>query len=189
LGADAYDLIDLAREWGDSCPDAVFASVNAPDIHYSGLGRQWWAVTDRRPEIMEQGARAARRHLDAFLDAELARLGLGAGDYALMGFSQGAMAALFNGLRRATPPRAILAYSGALIAPGSLAGEITHRPPVYLVHGEDDPSVPASRSRDAEAVLLGLGVPVTSTYIQGLGHGIDDTGLAMGRLALSQTLG
>jgi phospholipase/carboxylesterase len=189
LGADAYDLIDLAQEWGDACPDALFASVNAPETHYSGFGRQWWAVTDRRPEVMEAGVRAARHHLDTFLDAELARLGLGAGDYALMGFSQGAMTVLFTGLRRATPPRAILAFSGALLAPNTLAGEITHRPPVLLVHGEDDGSVPAGRSRDAETVLRGLGVPVDASYIPGLGHGIDDTGLAMGRLALSRAFG
>lgn len=189
LGADAYDLIDLAPEWGDACPDALFASVQAPETHYSGFGRQWWAVADRRPEVMEGGARNARRFLDAFLDAELARLGLPADAYALMGFSQGAMTALFTGLRRPVPPRVILAYSGALIAPDTLAGEMANQAPVLLVHGEADPSVPASRSHDAEAVLRGLGVPVESAFIPRLGHGIDDTGIAMGRVALGRAFG
>ena len=31
-----------------------------------------------------------------------------------------------------------------------------------------------------------LGVPVDATYIPRLGHGIDDTGIAMGRLALQR---
>ena len=48
LGADAYDLLDLAPSWADQAPDALFSSVNAPDTHYSGFGRQWWAVSDRR---------------------------------------------------------------------------------------------------------------------------------------------
>src|ERR1700710_3116759 len=50
LGADAYDLIDLAPTWAEAVPDALFASVNAPDEHFSGFGRQWWAVGDRPPE-------------------------------------------------------------------------------------------------------------------------------------------
>jgi phospholipase/carboxylesterase len=189
LGADAHDLIDLAPEWADACPDALFASVQAPETHYSGFGRQWWPVADRRPEVMEGGARNARQHLDAFLDAELARLALPADAYALMGFSQGAMIALFTGLRRAVAPRAILAYSGALIAPDTLAAEIANKAPVLLVHGEADPSVPASRSRDAEAALRALGVPVEATYVPRLGHGIDDSGITMGRLALQRAFG
>ncbi len=186
LGADGYDLIDLATSWADACPDAIFASVHAPETHYSGFGRQWWAVSDRRPEIMEGGARGAATHLDAFIDAELARLGLPADAYALMGFSQGAMTALFTGLRRKVAPRAILAFSGALIAPEKLAAEIANKAPVLLVHGETDESVPVSRSRDAEAVLRDLGVPVESLYIPRLGHGIDDSGLSMGALTLQR---
>lgn len=186
LGADAYDLIDLAPEWGDACPDALFASVQAPESHYSGFGRQWWAVADRRPEVMEGGARNACRCLDAFLDAELARLGLPPDAYALMGFSQGAMTALFTGLRRPVAPRAILAFSGAMIAPETLAGELANKAPVLLVHGDMDSAVPVSRSRDAESLLSGLGVPVESCYIPGLGHGIDETGISMGRLALQR---
>jgi phospholipase/carboxylesterase len=186
LGADAYDLIDLAPTWGDAVPDVLFASVNAPDEHFSGFGRQWWPVGDRRPEVMEGGARRAAGFLDAFLDAELARLGLPEDAYALMGFSQGAMTVLFTGLRRAVAPRAILAFSGALIAPESLAAERRNAAPVLLVHGEADGQVPVHRSRDAEAVLRGLGVPVESLYVHNLGHGIDDSGIAMGAAALRQ---
>ena len=186
LGADAHDLLDLAPAWAEAAPDALFASVNAPDTHYSGFGRQWWAVSDRRPEVMEGGVRRARAHLDAFLDAELARLGLPPGAYALMGFSQGAMTVLFTGPRRAVAPRAILGFSGALIAPGTLAAEIRNTAPVLLVHGEADGQVPVQRSRDAETVLKAAGVPVTSLYVPTLGHGIDDEGLAMGAAALRE---
>ena len=186
LGADAQDLAGLAPVWGKAVPDALFASVNAPHVHYAGFGRQWWEVGDRRPEVMEQGVRGARAHLDAFLDAELARLGLPATAYALMGFSQGAMTVLFTGLRRPVAPRAILAFSGALIAPEALAGDIRNKAPVLLVHGEDDDVVPVSRSRDAESVLKAAGVPVTSLYVPNLEHGIGETGLEAGALALRE---
>jgi phospholipase/carboxylesterase len=184
LGADAYDLIDLAPSWADAVPDALFASVNAPDEHFSGFGRQWWPVGDRRPEVMEGGVRRAAGFLDAFLDAELARLGLPETAYALMGFSQGAMTVLFTGLRRPVAPRVIMAFSGAMIAPETLAAERRNSAPVLLVHGEADGQVPVQRSRDAEAVLRAEGVPVETLYVAGLGHGVDDSGIAIGATAL-----
>ena len=186
LGADGHDLIDLAPAWGDACPDAIFASVHAPQVHYSGFGRQWWPVADRHPEVMEEGARHAALYLNAFIDAELARLGLPADAYALMGFSQGAMTALFTGLRRPVAPRAVLAYSGALIVPGKLASECANKAPVLLVHGESDEVVPVSRSREAEAALKAAAIPVEASYVPRLGHGIDDSGIALGAMALQK---
>jgi phospholipase/carboxylesterase len=184
LGADGHDLIDLAPSWSQAVPDGVFVSVDAPFAHESGFGRQWWSVADRSPSVMEAGARRAAAYLNRFIDAELQRLGLPADCYALMGFSQGAMTVLFTGLRRAVAPRAILAFSGALLAP--LPAEFVNRAPVLLVHGEADDVVPVQRSRDAERVLREAGVPVEAAYVPRLGHGIDDTGLAMGALALQR---
>jgi phospholipase/carboxylesterase len=186
LGADGHDLIDLAPTWSHALPQALFVSVDAPFQHDSGFGRQWWSVADRSPARMEAGVRCAATYLDAFIDAELPRLGLPADAYALMGFSQGAMTALFTGLRRRPPPRAILAFSGALIAPNRVLAELANRAPVLLVHGEADEVVPIQRSREAEAELRAAGVPVEAVYVPRLGHGIDDTGLSVGALALQR---
>lgn len=186
LGADGHDLIDLAPTWSHALPDALFVSVDAPFRHESGFGRQWWSVEDRSPPVMEAGVRRAAGYLNAFIDAELQRLGLAPEAYALMGFSQGAMTVLFSGLRRPAGPRAILAFSGALVAPDSLAGELANHAPVLLVHGEADDVVPAHRSRDAEAALRAAQVPVEAVYVPRLGHGIDDTGLSMGALTLQR---
>jgi phospholipase/carboxylesterase len=186
LGADAYDLIDLGHAWAHACPDALFAAVHAPFPHDSGFGRQWWSVADRSVPVVEAGARTAAPYLHGFIDAELARLGLPADAYALMGFSQGAMMSLFVGLRRSAAPRAVLAYSGALISPDTLAAEKGAPAPVLLVHGEADDVVPAYRSRDAEALLEAAGVVVDAHFIPGLGHGIDETGISLGALALQR---
>lgn len=186
LGADAYDLIDLAPSWQHACPDALFASVHAPFSHDSGFGRQWWSVADRSPPVMEAGARTAAAYLNGFIDAELVRLGLPLEAYAMVGFSQGAMISLFTGLRRAAAPRAILAFSGALLAPETLEKELANRAPVLLVHGEADEAVPVSRSHDAEAALRAAVVPVEAHYIPRLGHGIDDTGISLGALVLQR---
>ena len=186
LGADAYDLIDLAPAWQHACPDALFASVHAPFSHDSGFGRQWWSVADRSPPVVEAGVRAAAPYLHGFIDAELTRLGLPPEAYAIMGFSQGAMMALFTGLRRKVAPRAVLAFSGALVAPQTLPGELENHAPVLIVHGEADDVVPVSRSRDAETALIAAGVPVDAHYVPRLGHGIDDTGISLGALALQR---
>jgi phospholipase/carboxylesterase len=187
LGADGYDLIDLAPTWAHALPDAAFVAPTAQDPCDQGpTGHQWWSVMDRTPSVMAAGARRAATFLNPLIDAELARLDLPADAYAVMGFSQGAMLSLFTGLRRPVAPRAILAFSGALLDPDSLATELTHRPPVLLVHGEADDVVPVSRSHDAEAALRALDVPVEATYVPRLGHGIDDTGLAMGALTLQR---
>ena len=186
VGADGFDLIDLGPSWSRALPDAVFVSPHAPLVHDSGFGRQWFSLADRTPPVLEAGVRQAASSLGPFIDAELARLSLAPDRYALMGFSQGAMTALFTGLRRSPAPRVILAFSGALLAPASLASELSGRPPVLLVHGEDDEVVPAGRSREAEQSLAAAGVPVEAVFVPHLGHGIDDTGLALGALALQR---
>ncbi|MFC7474464.1 alpha/beta hydrolase [Dankookia sp. GCM10030260] len=182
LGADGQDLIDLGTRWADALPHAAFVAPDAPEACDMGpYGRQWFSLQDRHPVVMATGAMAARSALDAFLDAELARLGLPGTALALAGFSQGCMMALYAGLRRAVPPAAILGYSGALLAPEQLAAEVVSRPPVLLVHGEADDIVPVQATRAAEQALRRAGIPVEALYRPGLAHGIDDAGLTAGQ--------
>jgi phospholipase/carboxylesterase len=189
LGADGFDLIDLAPRWGKAVPEALFIAPHAPEAcDIAPHGRQWFSVGDRAPGQMLAGVRVAAEQLSAFLDHETARLGLKASDVALMGFSQGAMTALFTGLRRAAPPAAILAYAGRLIGAETLATELRGVAPVLLVHGEADGVVPAAASREAESVLRGLGVPVQAVFREGLEHGIDEAGITVGALTLQQHL-
>ena len=189
VGADGRDLIGLAPHWAADLPDTAFAAPDAPEP-YDGapFGRQWWSIGDRNPARMAAGSAASRPLLDAFIDAELASLSLPKDAYALMGFSQGAMMVLYAGLRRSAAPRAILAFSGALVAPTQL-NERSNNAPVLLVHGESDDVVPVRRSREAETALRAAGVVVTSRYIPGLGHSIDDAGLAAGAAALRAGFG
>jgi len=187
VGADGRDLIGLAPCWGAALPRLAFAAPDAPEPYAQGpTGRQWFDLTDRTPARMEMGAARARPSLDAFIDAELERLGLAADAYALMGFSQGAMMALYAGLRRPVGPRAILAFSGALLAPSRLAEQGANVAPVLLVHGEADDVVPVALSRDAERALRAAGVPVEATFQPGLGHAIDGAGLAAGAAFLQR---
>ena len=175
LGADADDLIGLAPSLAPVLPGVAFAAFDAPHPCDMGpYGRQWFSLADRTPALLQAGAASAAPPLLAAVDAELARLGIAS--VALAGFSQGAMMALYAGLRRTPPPAAVLAYSGALLdVPSSGAP-----PPVLLVHGTADDVVPAALSRDAERLLAAAGVRVESLFRPGLPHAIDDAGIAAG---------
>jgi len=184
LGADGNDLIDLAPYWSRAVPNSAFLSPHAPEpFEGGGFGRQWFPLLDRSNATRTAGVESARLWLDSVIDAELTRLGVT--DYAIMGFSQGAMVALHTGLRRQTPPRVILAYSGRLVAPEQL-DTITHKVPVLLVHGARDEVVPAQESRLAEAALKAANIPVNSLFCPDLGHGLDDAGLSAGAMALQR---
>lgn len=187
VGADGHDLIDLAASWRHALPHAAFIAPDAPDPYdMAPIGRQWFSLQDRTPAVLDAGARRAAPLLLGAIEAELARLGLPPDAVAMMGFSQGAMMVLHAGLRRVPPPRAILAYSGAVLDSPELQREITGPPPVLLVHGEADEVVPFSRGSAAALVLSELGVPVTSVWRPGVGHWIDDVGLTEGALFLQQ---
>jgi len=185
VGADGRDLIDLAPMLGQHLPHAAFVAPDAPEPYdMAPFGRQWFPIGNLDPARLGAGVRRAAAALDGFIEDELARLGVAS--YALVGFSQGAMTALFTGLRRAAGPAAILAYSGAPIDPQTLAAELKCRPPVLLAHGISDDIVPAFRSRDAETALREAGVAVETVFEPGLGHGIGEAGLAAGAALLGE---
>jgi phospholipase/carboxylesterase len=189
LGADGNDLIGLQQYWARLVPDAEFVSPNAPfPCDMAGFGYQWFSVQDRTPAAMLAGVRAAAPILDAYIDEELQKRGLSESDAALVGFSQGTMMSLFVGLRRERPMAGILGYSGRLIGPELLAGELRSRPPVLLVHGTEDPLVPFDAMAGAETALKAAAVPVETLACPGIEHSIDPEGLQRGGLFLRQVL-
>jgi phospholipase/carboxylesterase len=186
FGADGNDLIEIGRAWQPLLPDTAFVSPHAPEpCAGAPMGRQWFALTFRDPDERWRGVNAAAPILNAFLDAELARRKLPPSSLALVGFSQGTMMALHVGLRRATPPAAIVGYSGLFVlpdnaAPDTVAGDIKARPPVLLVHGDRDELIPVQALFHATQALAALEVPTEWHISPGVGHGIDQEGLRHG---------
>jgi len=185
-GADGNDLIDIGRAWQTLLPQAAFVSPHAPEAcGQAPVGRQWFPLTFRDPNERWLGVNKAAPGLQPFLDAELQRHKLPPSALALVGFSQGTMMALHVGLRRATAPAAIVGYSGLLVIPpdGDLetfAAEIKSRPPVLLVHGDQDPLIPAQALFQATQGLAALGISAEWHLSAGVGHGIDGEGLRHG---------
>jgi phospholipase/carboxylesterase len=180
-GADGNDLIGLGAQWQRQMPGAAFVSPHAPErCAMSAGGYQWFPIARMEPAEMMRGVQSAAPILDAFLDRELERLNLDASRLALVGFSQGTMMALHVGLRRKTPPAAILGYSGALAAPERLGAEATGKPPIMLIHGDQDSMIPVQALFAATQALGAYGVPLLWHISRGVGHGIDPEGLELG---------
>lgn len=189
-GANGDDLIGLAEQWKSALPEAAFVAPNAPQaMPLSPFGGyQWFELTFRDPEEFWRGVTKAGPVLDAFLDSELARYELDESRLALVGFSQGTMMALHVGVRRAAPAACIVGYSGHLAGPEHLSDEIRVKPPVLLVHGDQDEVIPVGALHAAREALAKAGVRVEWHISAGIGHGIDATGLDLGGKFLSDHL-
>ncbi|MDB2407080.1 alpha/beta fold hydrolase [Jannaschia sp.] len=181
-GANAADLIGLADPLAEYLPDTAFLAPDAPE-RCAGVpgGHQWfpipWIDGSSEEESMA-GMERAVEDLTAFLDGAMARESLTAADVALLGFSQGTMMALHIAPRRADPFAGIVAFSGRLLKPETLADEAVSKPPVLLVHGDADEVVPVQSLPDAAEALEQAGFErVYAHVMKGTGHGIAPDGL------------
>ncbi|MEH6525644.1 MAG: dienelactone hydrolase family protein [Sneathiella sp.] len=202
-GADGDDLIGLAQYWQKDFPDTAFVAPNAPEpCELSPFGRQWFSLERYDPDLqrrdpvagakvfasMIDGARSAQRVVDQFIGKETSEHRLSLSETVLVGFSQGTMVSLYAGLREQVTPAGILGYSGALVGDDKLSEEIKCRPPVCLIHGEEDDIVPFPALSRATKTLSDLNVNVAAHSCPGLGHGINEQGLNIGQSFIKSVL-
>ena len=188
-GSNGDDLISLAPYWAPVLPGAAFVSPNAPEpVLGAPMGFQWFAISDLDPNRMEAGARKAAASVDAFLDRELARHGLDDSRLALVGFSQGTMLALHVGLRRKVQPAAILGFSGVLVGARSLKEEMAVKPPILLIHGDQDQMIPITAMFDSADALSAAGHGAQWHVSYGVPHSIGPDGLELGGAFLATYL-
>lgn len=181
-GADGADLLGLADPLAPHLPHSVFVAPDAPErCAGNPFGFQWFPIPwlDGSSEAAAAAGMArAAEDLGAFLDARLADEGLEDAALALVGFSQGTMMALQVAPRRRAPCAAVVGFSGRLIAPERLAGELAVRPPVLLVHGDADEVVPPAALPEAADALSRAGIDTWTHVSRGVGHGIAPDGLS-----------
>lgn len=182
-GADGADLLGLADVLGPHLPGVAFVAPDAPErCAGGGFGYQWFPIPwiDGSPqEAAEAGLEAAAEDLNGFLDARLAAEGLGPDRLVLVGFSQGAMMSLHVAPRRPQAVAGVVAISGRLLRPERLATEAVVKPPVLLIHGDEDPVVPFSDMGKAADALVAAGFPTYGHVMKGTGHGIAPDGLGV----------
>ncbi len=191
-GANGADLLDLADVLGPHLPDTAFVAPDAADrVTGMPMAYQWFAIPrfDGSTEAeAEAGLRSAADDLNAFVDQRLGYEGLGPEAVAFFGFSQGSMMSLHVAPRRPVAPAAVVAFSGRLIHPEWLATEVKSKPPVLILHGDEDPVVDFAEMAQAANALSAAGFDTYGHVMKGMGHGISQDGLATALAFLRQYL-
>lgn len=182
-GADGADLLGLADPLAPHLPDTAFHAPDAPEkCAGNPSGFQWFPIPwlDGSSEAAAAaGLAAAAADLDAFVDRVLADEALPPQALALVGFSQGSMMSLHIAPRRAEPLAGVVAFSGRLLVPERLAAEARVKPPVLLIHGDEDPVVPFQDMGLAGQALTEAGFETYGHVMRGTGHGIAPDGLSV----------
>lgn len=192
-GADGADLLGLADPLAPHLPGTAFHAPDAPERSINNpMGYQWFPI----PWLdgsSEADAKAAMDRsitaLNGFLDKVLADEGLDASRMVVIGFSQGTMMALHVLPRRSDEVAGIVGFSGRLLEAESLESEAKVKPPVLLIHGDQDPVVPFQDMGLAGDALLAADFDVFAHVMKGTGHGIAPDGLSVALSFIKDRLG
>ncbi|MBA50332.1 MAG: phospholipase [Paracoccus sp.] len=192
-GADGADLLGLADPLSPHLPGTAFHAPDAPERSINNpMGYQWFPIPwlDGSTEAQTQAAMGRSiTALNAFLDRVLADEGLEADRMIVIGFSQGTMMALHVLPRRDAEVAGIVGFSGRLLVPEMLEDEARVKPPVLLIHGDQDPMVPFQDMGLAGDALQAAGFEVFAHVMEGTGHGIAPDGLSVALAFIKDRLG
>lgn len=192
-GADGNDLFGLAGPLGQHLPDTAFRAPNAPErSRVNPMGYQWFPIPWLDGSAEEERNASFDRStalLDSYLTEAMAEEGVSPAQTALVGFSQGTIMSLYVAPRRAEPVAGIVGFSGRLIEGEALKTEARSKPPVLLVHGDQDEMIPVAALEEARAGLAAAGFEVQGHISRGIGHGIAPDGLGLALEFLRRRLG
>ena len=193
-GANGQDLLGLAEPLGEHLPDTAFFAPDAPESCAAApFGLQWFPIPwidGSSEEEAKAGLARAAADLDAFLDGLMVDEDLMPEQVLVFGFSQGTMMALNVLPRREDAVAGLCAFSGRLLEPELLADEVVVRPPVLLVHGDQDDVVPPQSLPEAAEALQEAGwKEVYAHVMKGTAHGIAPDGLSVALAFLRDRLG
>ena len=193
-GANGADLLGLADPLSDHLPDTLFLAPDAPEsVPGMPFGYQWFPIPwidGSSEEESERGMQAAVEDLNAFLDAVMVDEDVLPEQVVLFGFSQGTMMALHVAPRREDEVAGIVAFSGRLLSPELLEDEAQCKPPILLVHGDQDEVVPVQSLPQAAEALQNAGfTDVYAHIMKGTAHGIAPDGLSVALAFMRDKLG
>lgn len=147
------------------------------------MGFQWFPIPwidGSSEEEAERGMTSAVADLNAFLDALMVDEDVLPEQVVLFGFSQGTMMALYVAPRREDEVAGVVGFSGRLLAPEDLVDDVVVRPPILLVHGDEDDVVPVQSLPEAADALQKAGFEDVFAHImKGTAHGIAPDGLSV----------
>ena len=182
IGADAFDLIPLAKYWALTLKKTKFYSLHAPyPCRLTSSGKQWFDLEDRDQTRILKEIELVKPMIITFVKKKLKNYNLQYKDLILVGFSQGTMVALNLTLTMKEEVKGVLGYSGGVILTKSGKIEIISKPNICLVHGKNDEVVPKKMMETTKIILKNNNIDADIHLIENLGHSIDQKGLEIGQ--------
>lgn len=184
-GSNGENLLSLAHEFEYALPDAHYISPNAVEPWEGGFpdSYQWFSLyrnNDRKalPDIAGN-IKNSNKILSEFVEKQLQRFNLKYEELFLVGFSQGAMMAMYQGFILKQKPAGVISFSGKVILPEMLGEKILSKPEICLIHGEQDSVLPFTNFTEAKKILTEQNISHESHPISYLDHSIDIHGIRM----------
>lgn len=186
-GANGENLITLGHEFSPVLPDAHFISPNAIEPWEGEFynSYQWFSLYKgfERKSLLEISSNIvqANKILKKFIEKQLLNFSLNYENLILIGFSQGAMMANFQGMINKNKIAGVLSYSGKIIEPTIVGEEINSKSQTCLIHGKQDSVLPFENFLEAKEILTKLKIPFEAHAIDNLDHSIDIRAVRIGQ--------
>jgi phospholipase/carboxylesterase len=178
-GANGENFIELANEFQPIIPDAYFIAPNAIEPWEGGFPNsyQWFSlyagVERKALDVLAPKIKIANQILLKFIEEQLQRFNLSYENLILVGFSQGSMMSIYQGLIMSKKIAGIISFSGKVLEPQSVGDEIISKPNICLIHGTHDSVLPFTNFHEAQQILKKYEVPFEAHAINNLDHTID----------------
>ena len=180
-GADGADLLNLADSLKIHLPNTIFMSPDAPNKStMNPFGYEWFPIPRLDGSSLEnakKGCDEATKELNLFLNEIKENTGIPFERIFLFGFSQGCMMSLHLAPRKNEKIAGVVGIAGMLMQPELLEKEAVQKPPILLVHGDEDDVVPYEELNIAADTLVKANFEVYTLTSKGAGHSITEDGL------------
>ena len=188
-GGDGKDISMLAIGWQRFLPNTIFLCPDAPErCAINPKGYQWFDLESEKESIIFEKSLVAEEKLSKFLDQILDDFQLEAINLALVGFSQGCMMSIQAGLKKKEQINSLIGYSGKIINQTHLSKNINSKPKIFLMHGANDPIVPAMHLLESKEYLLNHKIKVKTKLFNNCEHRIPVEGSSLGLGFLKKNL-
>ena len=143
FGADANDLLSIAKYWQRFLPEIFFCLPNAPNIcQINTRGFEWFDLMQTDEKKIFEESLISQKKLKELIDNKLEILNLKFKDLFLVGFSQGTMMSIQYAISQKKEIAGVLGYSGKIFDYELLSKNLNSRPKIKFLHGNIDEIVP-----------------------------------------------
>ena len=180
-GADANDLLSIAKYWQRFLPEFFFCLPNAPNVcQINPNGFEWFDLMQIDEKKILEESLISLKKLEKFINNKLEILNLKFDDLFLVGFSQGTMMSIQYAISQKKEIAGLLGYSGKIFDYELLSKNLISRPKIKFLHGNIDEIIPVEEMYKAVDFLKINKFNVDYKVYENLSHAISPEGISDG---------